>query len=914
MNANVAWRTPSLVVSDGRGLPVRQVAYLRTFAADAAEVLVSRFQHDPAGRAVAQWDPRLPMASQVTVYGLSGEPLAVHSVDAGWRLTLPGVAGEALERWDERGSHWRTTFDEQLRLLTQENLTQADIETCIYADANADPALNLRGRLITLRDASSSSDFESFSLAGQSLRETRTFHDDMAFVSQRVYSPAGRLLEHTDAGGHRQRLRYDVAGQLNFSQLRINAQPDWKPVLRYAQYDAAGQITEQQTANGVVSQWLYEPENGRLRRQSSAIGTQPALQDLEYAYDAKGNCTRILDHVFSVSHFANQRVDGERLFSYDSLDRLHSASGYDDGPPSDIPGLPQPTDPHNRLNYTQTYTYDHSGNLIRLRHVRAGASHTREMSIDPASNRGVRWKAGDPLPDFASLFDRHGNLLALQPGQPLQWNTRDQLARITLIHRDNSADDQEQYGYSQGVRVYKRHERHTTSVSHFDEVRYLPGLEIRTRDNVEELHVIIVASGFGDARCLHWTGEPPTIDSDQLRYTLNDHCGSSLMELDQQARLISHEGYYPFGATAWLRARSGLEVSYKTVRYSGREMDVSGLYYYGARYYAPWLQRWISADPGGDVDGLNLYAFVGNNPMNYFDDAGLNRSPNELKRLISWNMQALSSIDQKMSTLQGQLINLQHPGKWRTTLARNVAYQVGSAATGWFTSFNAATFASEAMPGLSADLIGLTLGNNIADRSVGTYDTLVEQLTLNSPIVPRTSTFNRDAIAAELQPPSALPSREKYDVRSREGLQQLAVDGISKVVGAYVPGVGEAMALGSLAQQANEAEEGLSSLKLAKIHSTLDELDAMVTRLTASTNTAFAELGINEFYDEQNGMRSYLVDLALNRVGTAKAKMLRQSDAKQLVGFARNNIGTTREFLNTYQQKVPIIRNRYRGK
>ncbi|KAE9644791.1 RHS repeat-associated core domain-containing protein, partial [Pseudomonas sp. PB103] len=385
------------------------------------------------------------------------------------------------------------------------------------------------------------------------------------------------------------------------------------------------------------------------------------------------------------------------------------------------------------------------------------------------------------------------------------------------------------------------------------------------------------------------------------------------MELDQQGRMISHEGYYPFGATAWMAARSLIEVAYKFIRYSGKEMDVSGLYYYGARYYAPWQQRWISADPGGDVDGLNLYAFVGNNPMNYFDDTGLNRSPNELKRLISWNMRALSSIDQKMSTVQGQLIDLQHPGQWRKTLAKNVVYQIGSAAAGWFTSYNAATFASEALPGLSADLIGLTLGNNIADLSVGTYDTLLEKLTLNSPIVPRTSTFNPDAIAEELQPSSQLPSREKYDVRTRGGLHQLSMDGISKVVGAYVPGVGEAMALGSLAQEASEAEEGLSSLKLAKIHSTLDELDAMVTRLTASANTAFAELGINEFYDEQHGMRDYLIDLARNRVGTAQAKTLRQSDMTQLAEFAHNNIGTTREFLNIYQQKVPTIRKRYQG-
>ncbi|XVN21028.1 RHS repeat-associated core domain-containing protein [Pseudomonas corrugata] len=66
-----------------------------------------------------------------------------------------------------------------------------------------------------------------------------------------------------------------------------------------------------------------------------------------------------------------------------------------------------------------------------------------------------------------------------------------------------------------------------------------------------------------------------------------------------------------------------MEAGYKTLRYSGQEMDASGLYYYGARYYAPWLQRWVSSDPAGDLDGLNLYGFVGNNPIIFTDFSGL---------------------------------------------------------------------------------------------------------------------------------------------------------------------------------------------------------------------------------------------------------------------------------------------------
>jgi insecticidal toxin complex protein TccC len=60
----------------------------------------------------------------------------------------------------------------------------------------------------------------------------------------------------------------------------------------------------------------------------------------------------------------------------------------------------QQPDPNNRLNYTQTYRYDSGGNLIELHHVRAGNNSTQHMRIDPKSNRGARWKPGEPPPAF----------------------------------------------------------------------------------------------------------------------------------------------------------------------------------------------------------------------------------------------------------------------------------------------------------------------------------------------------------------------------------------------------------------------------------------------------------------------------------------------------------------------------------
>ena len=119
MNARLHHKTPTISVIDSRGLSVRQVAYCRRNADDKPQARMSQQHYDTAGRQVAQWGPRLfataPDANLTTVYSLSGKALLMNSVDAGWRLSLPGDAGQLLRSWDQRGHHWRTTYDNQLR-------------------------------------------------------------------------------------------------------------------------------------------------------------------------------------------------------------------------------------------------------------------------------------------------------------------------------------------------------------------------------------------------------------------------------------------------------------------------------------------------------------------------------------------------------------------------------------------------------------------------------------------------------------------------------------------------------------------------------------------------------------------------------------------------------------------------------
>jgi len=65
-------------------------------------------------------------------------------------------------------------------------------------------------------------------------------------------------------------------------------------------------------------------------------------------------------------------------------------------------------------------------------------------------------------------------------------------------------------------------------------------------------------------------------------------------------------------------------LTYNTLTYTARERHVaSGLYYYRARFYDPQLGRFITQDPIGHLGGMNLYAYVAGDPLNYADPLGL---------------------------------------------------------------------------------------------------------------------------------------------------------------------------------------------------------------------------------------------------------------------------------------------------
>jgi RHS repeat-associated protein len=114
----------------------------------------------------------------------------------------------------------------------------------------------------------------------------------------------------------------------------------------------------------------------------------------------------------------------------------------------------------------------------------------------------------------------------------------------------------------------------------------------------------------------------------RVRVQLGNQLGSSLLELDEAGQVISYEEYRPYGDSAYLAGDAFTEVQRKRYRYSGKERDdETGLYYYGARYFAPWMGRWLSPDPLLSPDELNLYAYARGNPCKFVDPDGLQSQP-----------------------------------------------------------------------------------------------------------------------------------------------------------------------------------------------------------------------------------------------------------------------------------------------
>lgn len=421
-------------------------------------------------------------------------------------------------------------------------------------------------------------------------------------------------------------------------------------------YDAKGQRTRIEYGNGVRTIYTYDKQTLRLTKLITTRSPGPQLQALSYFYDPVGNITAIRDAAQQTIFFKGKRVEPSAAYEYDALYRLISATGREHIGQTAFPQLdeddsprlnqPLPTERTAMRNYTETYDYDPVGNILRIIHA-AGPSGSWKRRYDYEASRN-RLPATSLPGDRAGIFsakytyDAHGNMISMPHLPAMEWDFTDQL-RATQRQVINNPPpparvmETTYYVYdAAGQRARKVTER--ASGAQKNERIYLGGCEVYREYNPsgtlmlerEALHVMddkqriaLVETKTRDS------GSPVSKLQPLVRYQIGNHLGSASLELDNAGAIISYEEYYPYGSASYQSVRSGVEVSAKRYRYTGKERDEeTGLYYHGARYYAPWLGRWTSCDPVDLHESTNgrrsnnAYAYVDGAPLIAIDPDG----------------------------------------------------------------------------------------------------------------------------------------------------------------------------------------------------------------------------------------------------------------------------------------------------
>ncbi|WP_235855217.1 RHS repeat protein [Kosakonia quasisacchari] len=674
MSTSLFSKTPSVAVMDNRGLTVREIVYHRhPDAPDTTDERITRHRFDARGFQARSADPRLHdtgLANFIWLTDLNGDVLRTQSVDAGITISLNDACGRLLTsasniRTADDGAedrsqvvirHWQyedASMPGRPLSVTEQMAGEAAriAERFMYAgNTEADQALNIAGVCVSHYDPAGLLSMSRVSLSGVPLSVTRQLLPDDAladwqgadasawndllagetYTTTSTVDAAGNVLTTTDAKGNIQRVAFDVAGLLKGSWLTIKGETE-QVIVKSLTYSAAGQKLREEHGNGVVTTYSYEAETQRLVGiKTERITAAKVLQDLRYEYDPVGNVLVITSDAEETRFWRNQEVVPENSYAYDSLYQLVSATGREMANAvqqgSNRPDFTS-FDNATYTNYSRTYTYDNAGNLTKIQHSApaSGNNYTTSITVSDRSNRAVISTLTEKPADVEALFTAGGQQKLLLPGQNLLWTARQELQKVTPVTRDGAADDNESYRYdASSQRIVKVTSQLTGNSTQTKKVIYLPGLELRS-SSAETLQVITVGvAGRAQVRILHWeSGQPAGIANDPIRYSYDNLTGSSALEVDGSGELISQEEYYPYGGTALFAARSQLEADYKILRYSGKEQDATGLYYYGYRYYQPWAGRWLSADPAGTVDGLNLFRMVQNNPVTLEDNDGL---------------------------------------------------------------------------------------------------------------------------------------------------------------------------------------------------------------------------------------------------------------------------------------------------
>ncbi|HET7818179.1 MAG TPA: SpvB/TcaC N-terminal domain-containing protein, partial [Bacteroidia bacterium] len=623
-------------------------------------------------------------------YDMLGNTVYRKSMDAGQRWLLINILGNPLRTWDERNHEFQYFYDALHRPLSSKiingdgaiplnNIFDRVIygEELLLPDRSNEATLqviNILGKPIKHFDTGGVVLTPEYNFKGQPKFRTRKLFKDYKSVANWTdpnltsdleadeftftdeTDALGRIFKQTAADGSIITPTYNEAGLLNGGSVTHINPAITTSYIKDIDYNEKGQRNKIIYGNDVISKFDYDKETFRLKHVETKRQNNDPLQDWYYTFDPIGNITHIEDKNIPVVFFNNQKTTGLSEYTYDALYRLAEATGrennaaltfnskdnWDDA--SFIHQLNQ-GDPLSVRNYTQRYQYDEAGNIKRMEHVSAGNNWIRNYNYEKLNNRLKDTKIGTETYNY-SYHPQHGFINVMPHLDDMGWNFKEELVKSIKqkVKPGNGTAETTYYQYDgEGQRIRKITENSAgtgITPTKKDERIYISGYEtFRTyKANIinferESLSLLDEGHRFVLVETVKQNTNPAPPAEEKagarlVRYQLHNHLGSAALELDITAQVISYEEYHPFGTTAYQAKSATIKAAAKRYRFTGMERDEeTGLEYHNARYYLPWLGRWMNTDPIGIKGGINLYRYCKNNPVIKLDKKGTDDEP-----------------------------------------------------------------------------------------------------------------------------------------------------------------------------------------------------------------------------------------------------------------------------------------------
>jgi RHS repeat-associated protein len=673
--------TPSSNVVDALGRTVRTTERL-----EANEEVVMRYEYDIRGNVLRIIDALDRTVFQHT-YDLANQSLHTHHLDAGEKRVLLDATGKPVEMQDAKGSRILNSYDtlnRPLQIWAKDNASQSFTvrQHVVYGDdlsngPSTPAATNHLGKPYKSYDESGLSTALEYDFKGNLLaKKKEVIKDSLLLAAMEAGAGTGWDIspyrtDWTDApwdeeadlleGDYRTDFQFDALNRAievtypaDINAVRKVATPtfnragalekvefDGTPYINHIAYNAKGQPLLTAYGNSFMTRHVYDPLtfrlvrsrtekysynlNGNLHEYDRVAGN--VRQDMAYQYDLVGNIlmigNRVSDCGINGSPLGSDALD--RVFKYDPLYRLLEATGRESntqnqndftyGSATELDNYPNVgvANADNVRTYTRKYAYDTMGNITQMKQLGSNG-FTRNFNYQGGKNtlNDIRTGSSALIEDFT--YDTNGNQVTAGTTRNYEWDYAD---RMRAYYNQTGSAEPTVYAHyvydGNGSRVKKlvRNDGGT-----WESITYIDGVfeyHKSVNGGTEEKNYTQVDGGV-EIRTGSFTGDI----SDTTIYHLSDHLNSAAIRLNVTGGVIDREEFYPYGDTS-LRT-----FEKKRYRYTGKEKDAeSGLYYYGARYYAAWTCQFLSVDAmAGETVGFSPYAYANNNPVMFNDPTG----------------------------------------------------------------------------------------------------------------------------------------------------------------------------------------------------------------------------------------------------------------------------------------------------